>query len=89
MAWRGRSAASSVESGLGELAPGIKATLHLPGQKETFEAELVSTSNALAENSRTALIELQADNPGGKLGPAPLQKSTSTFQPIRTRCPFR
>lgn len=69
MAWRGRSAASSVESGLGELAPGIKATLHLPGQKETFEAELVSTSNALAENSRTALIELQADNPGGKLWP--------------------
>ena len=35
---------------LGELAPGIKATLHLPGQKETFEAQLVSTSNALAEN---------------------------------------
>jgi membrane fusion protein, multidrug efflux system len=54
---------------LGELAPGIKATLHLPGQKETFEAELVSTSNALAENSRTALIELQADNPEGKLWP--------------------
>ena len=54
---------------LGELAPGIKATLHLPGQKETFEAELVSTSNALAENSRTALVELQADNPDGKLWP--------------------
>ena len=54
---------------LGELAPGVKATLHLPGQKETFEAELVSTSNALAENSRTALVELQADNPDGKLWP--------------------
>ena len=54
---------------LGQLAPGIKATLHLPGQKETFEAELVSTSNALAENSRTALVELQADNPDGKLWP--------------------
>ena len=54
---------------LGELAPGVKATLHLPGQKQTFEAELVSTSNALAENSRTALIELQADNPDGKLWP--------------------
>ncbi len=54
---------------LGQLAPGVKATLHLPGQKETFEAELVSTSNALAENSRTALIELQADNPGGNLWP--------------------
>jgi RND family efflux transporter MFP subunit len=54
---------------LGELAPGVKATLHLPGLKETFEAELVSTSNALAENSRTALVELQADNPDGKLWP--------------------
>jgi membrane fusion protein, multidrug efflux system len=54
---------------LGDLAPGIRATLHLPGQNETFEAELVSTSNALAENSRTALIELQADNPEGKLWP--------------------
>src|SRR5580658_7279938 len=54
---------------LGELAPGVKATLHLPGQKETFEAELVSTSNSLAENSRTALVELQADNPDGKLWP--------------------
>src|SRR6202167_569481 len=54
---------------LGELAPGVKATLHLPGQKETFEAQLVSTSNALAESSRTALVELQADNPDGKLWP--------------------
>ncbi|HKN28414.1 MAG TPA: efflux RND transporter periplasmic adaptor subunit [Roseiarcus sp.] len=52
---------------LGELSPGIRATLHLPGQKETFEAELVSTSNAVSEGSRTALIELQAENPDGKL----------------------
>jgi membrane fusion protein (multidrug efflux system) len=54
---------------LGEMKPGIKATLHLPGREETFEAELVSTSNSLAENSRTATIELQADNPDGKLWP--------------------
>jgi RND family efflux transporter MFP subunit len=54
---------------LGELRPGIKATLRLPGEQETFDAELVSTSNALAENSRTALAELQADNPNGKLWP--------------------
>jgi membrane fusion protein (multidrug efflux system) len=54
---------------LGDLKPGVKATLHLPGQQETFEAELTSTSNALEETSRTALIELQADNPGGKLWP--------------------
>jgi membrane fusion protein (multidrug efflux system) len=54
---------------LGELAPGVKATLLLPGQKETFEAELASTANALTENSRTALVELQSDNPDGKLWP--------------------
>jgi membrane fusion protein (multidrug efflux system) len=54
---------------LGDLKPGVKATLHLPGMQETFEAELTSTSNALEENSRTALIELQADNPDGKLWP--------------------
>ena len=54
---------------LGEMKPGVKATLHLPGQEQTFEAELVSTSNSLAENSRTALIELQSDNPDGKLWP--------------------
>jgi membrane fusion protein (multidrug efflux system) len=54
---------------LGEMKPGIKATLHVPGQEETFEAALVSTSNSLAVNSRTALIELQADNPDGKLWP--------------------
>jgi RND family efflux transporter MFP subunit len=54
---------------LGELSPGIKATLYLPGQKETFDAALVSTANAVTENSRTALVELQADNPDGKLWP--------------------
>jgi RND family efflux transporter MFP subunit len=54
---------------LGELKSGIKATLHLPGQQETFEAELTSTANALVENSRTALVELQADNVDGKLWP--------------------
>lgn len=54
---------------LGELKPGVKATLHMPGGRETFQAELSSTSNALAENSRTALIELLAENPDGKLWP--------------------
>jgi RND family efflux transporter MFP subunit len=54
---------------LGQIKPGIKATLHLPGLSETFEAELSTTSNALAENSRTALIELRAANPDGKLWP--------------------
>jgi RND family efflux transporter MFP subunit len=54
---------------LGELKPGIKATLRLPGRQETFEATLVTTANALVEASRTALIELDADNPDGKLWP--------------------
>jgi membrane fusion protein, multidrug efflux system len=54
---------------LGELHPGIKATLNVPGQQQTFEAELVSTSNAVVTNSRTGLVELQADNPEGKLWP--------------------
>jgi membrane fusion protein (multidrug efflux system) len=54
---------------LGDLKPGVKATLHLPGMQDTFDAVLTSTSNALEENSRTALIELQADNPDGKLWP--------------------
>jgi RND family efflux transporter MFP subunit len=54
---------------LGELALGVKATLYLPGEKETFDATLVSTANAVTENSRTALVELQAENPDGKLWP--------------------
>ena len=53
---------------LGDLAPGVKATLRVPGHKEPFEATLVSSSNAVAETSRTALIELQAVTiPDGKL----------------------
>jgi len=51
------------------LHPGVQATLQLPGQHETFEAVLVSLSNSIAENSRTSLVELQADNPDGKLWP--------------------
>jgi membrane fusion protein (multidrug efflux system) len=54
---------------LGELSQVAKTTLKLPGLKDTFAAEMVSTSNSLAPNSRTALIELQADNPDGKLLP--------------------
>jgi membrane fusion protein (multidrug efflux system) len=54
---------------LGELKPGIKATLRLPGQHESFEAELAATSNSVVENSRTGLVERQADNPDGKLWP--------------------
>jgi hypothetical protein len=36
-----------------------------PGKK--FDATLVATSNAMSETSRSMLVELQADNPDGKL----------------------
>jgi membrane fusion protein (multidrug efflux system) len=54
---------------LESMKPGLKATLSVIGKKQTFSAELVSTSNAVSESSRTALVELQSDNPGGKLWP--------------------
>ena len=55
---------------LGELKPGLKASLVLPQYPgRTFEAELVTTSNSVATDSRAALVELQADNPEGSLWP--------------------
>ena len=53
----------------GEMKEGLKATLALPGRDEGFAAQLVSTSNAVAEGSRTALVQLQTDNPDGRLWP--------------------
>ncbi|MEP9368561.1 efflux RND transporter periplasmic adaptor subunit [Xanthobacter sp. VNH20] len=55
---------------IADLKPGSKATLELiqyPGQH--FDATLVSTANAITQESRTALVQLQADNPDGKLWP--------------------
>ncbi|GGC80136.1 efflux RND transporter periplasmic adaptor subunit [Chelatococcus reniformis] len=52
------------------LVPGTKATLDLiqyPGRH--FEATLVRTANAITLESRTALVQLEADNPNGKLWP--------------------
>jgi len=54
---------------LSDMKPGLEATLEIPGVARSFTARLVSTSNAIAENSRTALVELQAGNPDGKLWP--------------------
>ena len=51
------------------MKPGLKATLSVVGKHETFPAEVFSTSNALATDSRTALVELQSDNADGKLWP--------------------
>ncbi|MDB5360304.1 MAG: efflux transporter periplasmic adaptor subunit [Rhodospirillales bacterium] len=51
-----------------DLRPGLKATFDLPqypGQQ--FDATLVSTSQAVALNSRSMQVELQADNATGKL----------------------
>jgi RND family efflux transporter MFP subunit len=49
------------------LTPGLKATFDMPqypGQQ--FEATLVTTSHAMDPNSRSMLVELQADNADGK-----------------------
>jgi RND family efflux transporter MFP subunit len=51
-----------------ELLPGLPATFDVPqfpGQH--FNAVVVATSNAIEANSRSVLVQLQADNPGGKL----------------------
>ena len=50
-----------------ELGPGLKATLEMPqypGQQ--FDATVVTTSNQMNANSRSMLVELQADNAAGK-----------------------
>ncbi len=54
---------------LGEMKANLKATLELPGMDETFQAHLLTTSNSVSEQSRTALVQLLADNPDGKLWP--------------------
>ena len=54
---------------LGGMKAGVKATLTIPGRTDTFGAAISSTANALGEGSRTALVELQADNTDDKLWP--------------------
>jgi RND family efflux transporter MFP subunit len=54
---------------LGEMKENLNATLQLPGMDETFQARLLTTSNAVSEQSRTALVQLLAENPDGKLWP--------------------
>jgi RND family efflux transporter MFP subunit len=52
------------------LKPGVTASLRMPQYPgQDFTATLVTTSNAIAQESRTALVELQADNSDGKLWP--------------------
>ena len=55
---------------IGDLREGTRATLRMPQYPgRSFEATLVGSSNSIAQESRTALIQLQADNPEGKLWP--------------------
>ena len=54
----------------GDLKPGVQAQLRLPQfPGEAFDAMLVATSNAISQESRTALVQLQADNPKDLLWP--------------------
>jgi RND family efflux transporter MFP subunit len=51
-----------------DLRPGLKATFEMPQYPgQTFDATLVSTSNAMNATSRSMLVQLQADNSEGKL----------------------
>jgi RND family efflux transporter MFP subunit len=55
---------------LAGLKPGLTASLVLPQYpSEAFPANLATTSNAVMPDSRSALVELQADNPDGRLWP--------------------
>jgi RND family efflux transporter MFP subunit len=50
--------------------PGLTASLVLPQYaSESFPASLTATSHALTPETRSALVELQADNPEGTLWP--------------------
>jgi RND family efflux transporter MFP subunit len=53
-----------------DLVPGMDAELHLPQYpNEVFAAKVVTTSNQIAKESRTLLVELHADNKDGRLSP--------------------
>jgi RND family efflux transporter MFP subunit len=50
------------------LHPGLNATFEMPQYPgRTFDATLVTTSNAMDPTSRSVRVELQADNPDGTL----------------------
>jgi RND family efflux transporter MFP subunit len=53
-----------------QIRPPMTAQLMLPEYPaQTFPATLVSTSNAISDQSNTLLAEFEADNPDGKLKP--------------------
>jgi RND family efflux transporter MFP subunit len=64
-----------------EIREGQKATLTLPQYPgQTFDATVLTTSNAINTESRTVLVELVAANPDGKLWPG-------TFATVRFDLP--
>ncbi len=64
-----------------ELTPGTTATLSLPQYPgRTFPARLDTSSNAVNVSSRTALFELMAPNPEGKLWPGTYADVTFKIQ---------
>jgi RND family efflux transporter MFP subunit len=53
-----------------QVKPGLSAELHFPEHpSQIFQAKLVSTSNALHQDSRTLTVELQMDNKTGEILP--------------------
>lgn len=66
---------------VGDLKEGMKAVLRMPQYPgKSFEATLVGISRAIAQESRTALVQLQAENPEGKLWPG-------TYTEVRFQIP--
>ncbi|MGP0058511.1 MAG: efflux RND transporter periplasmic adaptor subunit [Beijerinckiaceae bacterium] len=67
---------------LGDLKPGLTASLALPQYPgKTFQATLVTTSNSLTTESRSALVELQALNLDGKLWPGAFAEVHFNLEP--------
>ena len=67
---------------LGDLKPGLTASLALPQYPgKTFPATLVTTSNSLTTESRSALVELQALNLDGKLWPGAFAEVHFNLEP--------
>ena len=51
-----------------QVTDGMHAQLHFPEQPErSFPAKVIATSEAISESSRSLLVQLEADNPNGKL----------------------
>jgi RND family efflux transporter MFP subunit len=53
-----------------QITPGLRATFTVPEYPtQTFSAVVITASGAVSDQSGAQLVELQTDNPGGKLKP--------------------